>query len=95
MNRRTFMTLASGLLVPAVEPARAYSFIGGWREQPWGYAYWTPRDGGKTVEAILWEPSYTIPFGVGNLAIVRYLSEARAEFSVRNMGREAPTLSLF
>jgi len=28
MNRRSFLALASGLLVP--EPVRAYSFVGGW-----------------------------------------------------------------
>ncbi len=32
MKRRSFLALASGLLVPDYEPVRAYSFIGGWRE---------------------------------------------------------------
>jgi hypothetical protein len=32
VNRRSFLALASGLLVVAPEPVRAYSFIGGWRE---------------------------------------------------------------
>jgi hypothetical protein len=30
MNRRQFIVLASGLLVPAPERVRAYSFVGGW-----------------------------------------------------------------
>jgi hypothetical protein len=30
ISRRSFIALASGLLVPEVEPVRAYSFIGGW-----------------------------------------------------------------
>lgn len=35
LSRRTFLTLASGLLVPAPEPVRAYSFAGGWALPRW------------------------------------------------------------
>ncbi len=30
ISRRSFIALASGLLVPELEPVRAYSFAGGW-----------------------------------------------------------------
>jgi hypothetical protein len=30
VRRRSFLALASGLLVVAPEPVRAYSFVGGW-----------------------------------------------------------------
>ncbi len=35
MNRRSFMQLVSGLLIPTQEPVRAYSFVGGWQD-PYG-----------------------------------------------------------
>jgi hypothetical protein len=33
ISRRNFLTLASGLLVPELDPGRAYSFAGGWRSE--------------------------------------------------------------
>ena len=33
MNRRSFLALASGILVRAPEPVRAYSFVGGWKHR--------------------------------------------------------------
>jgi hypothetical protein len=33
LGRRSFLALASGLLVPEPEPVRAYSFVGGWAQR--------------------------------------------------------------
>ncbi len=53
-GRRSFMALASGILVPEEAPLvqKAYSFVGGWK--PGGYIYlWVGVSGTfKLVEAI-------------------------------------------
>ncbi len=67
MNRRHFLALASGLLVP--EPVRAYSFVGGWKRYVLEYdfavsqdctmysvVYWFP-DGWKTFREGKLEPA--------------------------------------
>jgi hypothetical protein len=41
VKRRSFLALASGLLVVAPEPVRAYSFVGGWRGE--GVNEWLDR----------------------------------------------------
>lgn len=51
VNRRAFMALASGLLVPEHETVQAYSFVGGWTKvvgAPSGAALYV-RGGGELV----------------------------------------------
>jgi hypothetical protein len=63
VNRRRlfqgFAAVASGLLVP--EPVRVYSFVGGWRGEPWGYAYWAPA-GGAEIMFPIWNGKMTCPY---------------------------------
>jgi hypothetical protein len=91
MNRRSFLALAPGLLVP--EPVRAYSFVGGWRAEPevrW-FAFpatpsgiWLPEAYNKMVDGLIVEP----PPGVDPFAnfAERYRREYEAAVARRIAG---------
>lgn len=90
MNRRSFLALASGILMPVPEPVRSYFFApaGGWgRQRSWldclGLIYGIDRFGGEHDEAFKQRlrDQWTLPLVTSGPASMPVLFETAADLT--------------